>query len=169
MGKPRATAAKGKAKPTAKAGPKAVPKVKAKAKAKATAKATPKAKAKHVPAVKTEPCSPRKKKTPATSSATVESGLGFDRGTISGLLTSLKYQTVAKKTGEQDKADAQTVLQEYLHGDLDTKRTILQKLYQGGVKQCSWVHSLQTGTDEKESSEEKVRTVTWTRRLGSVA
>ena len=38
--------------------------------------------------------------------------LGYPRGTVSNLLTSLKYQLVAKKTSSQQKADASEVLKE---------------------------------------------------------
>ena len=38
--------------------------------------------------------------------------LGYPRGTVSSLLTSLKYQLVAKKNSSQQKADASEVLKE---------------------------------------------------------
>lgn len=40
------------------------------------------------------------------------SQLGYARGTVSALLTSLKYQVKAKKTSDSQKDDAQKVLQD---------------------------------------------------------
>ncbi|CAE7834083.1 unnamed protein product [Symbiodinium sp. CCMP2592] len=74
--------------------------------------------------------------------STAPSGLGYARGTISAALTGLRYQLKAKKTTDEEKQNAQKVLEEYEAGDIATKREILSKVSQFGVRQCNWVHDL---------------------------
>ncbi|CAE7783913.1 unnamed protein product [Symbiodinium sp. CCMP2592] len=56
--------------------------------------------------------------------STSPSGLGYARGTISAALTGLRYQLKAKKTTDEEKQNAQKVLEEYEAGDIATKREI---------------------------------------------
>ena len=159
----------------AKATPKATAKAKGKV-AKTAAKTTAKPPRMQLRAgVKAEVRTPpRSKKEPQTAPDPSSSGssgtIGFARGTISALLTGLKYQArTAKGASPQQRQEAQQVLQEQRHHvqcigligvpfDLDIsrspwqeyesadgpekKRLILSKLQEYGVKNCSWVNSL---------------------------
>ena len=99
--------------------PKAKPAAKAKGKvAKTAAKTAAKSMVKprfNAAKVKAEKTPPKTKREPATKPAPEDSTatIGFARGTISALLTSLKYQAGASKsaTAEQ-KADAQKTLED---------------------------------------------------------
>ena len=116
---------------------------------KATTKASPKRPSKPaVAAVKLEPGAAEESEDASAS------GLGLERGLISSLLTSLKYQVSAKKNSPQQKHDAQATLERYMTGDLDTKREILRQLQVTGPKACSWVHNLTTSTESTEASSE---------------
>ena len=125
--------------------PKAAVKKKAAAK-KAMAK---KVAAKSLPKRPNKPAVTAVKLKPGVAQETEEasgSGLGLDRGLVSSLLTSFKYQVGAKKTSPQQKQDAQATLEKCMTGDLETKREI--------PKACSWVHNLTTSTESTEGSSE---------------
>ena len=127
-------------------------------------KATPKAAVKKAAAKKAmakkvaAKSSPKRPNKPAVTAVKLEPGaaqeseeasgssLGLDRGLVSSLLTSLKYQVGAKKTSPQQKQD--------VTGDLETKREILKQLQVTGPKACSWVHNLTTSTESTEGSSE---------------
>ena len=135
-------------------------------------KATPKAAVKKAAAKKAmakkvaAKSSPKRPNKPAVTAVKLEPGaaqeseeasgssLGLDRGLVSSLLTSLKYQVGAKKTSPQQKQDAQATLEKYMTGDLETKREILKQLQVTGPKACSWVHNLTTSTESTEGSSE---------------
>ena len=91
----------------------------------------------------------------------------MDRGTISKLLTSLKYQLKSQQNSEQQKADAQSVLNRYMdpQSTLEEKKHILQKLVTGGVRNCSWVHSMSVSTEAQEVESERVMANMLTRRV----
>ena len=153
----------------------------AKAKTKAKAKPTPKATGKKrnpSPPVAPDPkAGVRVKTEPGTapdpaiagSASSSSGGLGVDRGTISKLLTSLKYQLKSQQNSEQQKADAQSVLNRYMDPDstLEEKKHILQKLVTGGVRNCSWVHSMSVSTEAQEVESERVMANMLTRRVRS--
>lgn len=154
---------------------KAVPKTKAVAKAsvKKTAAKTKPGKFAAKAAVKAEKGSPKPNKKvpklelveaaeePSGSSGTT---LGYPRGTVSALLTSLKYQQKAVKNTQEQKDNAAKALEEYKSGDLATQRTILANLSKYGVQNCSWVHSLQSVTTTTETEGERVITNFLTRK-----
>ncbi|CAE7222242.1 unnamed protein product [Symbiodinium natans] len=91
--------------------------------------------------------------------------LGFARGTISALLTSLKCQAKsAKKISQEDKESAQKTLEDRRDSaDTEKKRMILGKLQEYGVKNCSWIHSLHQSVETKELNTESVLTDMLTR------
>ncbi|CAE7281739.1 unnamed protein product [Symbiodinium sp. CCMP2592] len=93
--------------------------------------------------------------------STAPSGLGYARGTISAALTGLRYQLKAKKTTDEEKQNAQKVLEEYEAGDIATKREILSKVSQFGVRQCNWVHDL-VKTTVNTNSEHEDTVKNWT-------
>ncbi|CAE7458668.1 unnamed protein product, partial [Symbiodinium microadriaticum] len=102
--------------------------------------------------VKTEKATPKRKAKAAKVEVEQEEGepmvptsLGYARGSISAALTGLRYQLKAKKTSEEDK-------EEYESGDITTKRMILAKVQQYGVKQCNWGID-ETGLDEDVKKE----------------
>ncbi|CAE7466754.1 unnamed protein product [Symbiodinium natans] len=103
-----------------------------------------------------------------TDAQTSEStkGLGYPRGTISALITSLKYQAKAKKVTEDQRADCMKTLSdtEYQSGDLATQRSILNNLSKFGVQNCSWVHTLHKTTTNTEVEAERLRTNFLTRK-----
>ena len=182
----------------AKATPKATAKAKGKV-AKTAAKTTAKPPRMQLRAgVKAEVRTPpRSKKEPQTAPDPPSSGssgtIGFARGTISALLTGLKYQArTAKGASPQQRQEAQQVLQEQRHHvqcigligvpfDLDIsrspwqeyesadgpekKRLILSKLQEYGVKNCSWVNSLSQTVETSDNTSETLRTNMYTRKL----
>ncbi|CAE7316441.1 unnamed protein product [Symbiodinium sp. CCMP2592] len=85
--------------------------------------------------------------------STAPSGLGYARGTISAALTGLRYQLKAKKTTDEEKQNAQKVLEEYEAGDIATKREILSKVSQFGVRQGTAIFKLE-GIDESGLEED---------------
>ena len=77
----------------------------------AKSKAAPKHKETQKTRIKQEKTSPRrtqKAKTPSSSKET----LGYPRGTISALLTSLRYQPKSKKLSAEEKQDAAKALED---------------------------------------------------------
>ena len=154
-------------------------KAKTKAKAKPTPKATGKKRNPSPPVAPGPKAGVRVKIEPGTapdpanagSASSSSGGLGVDRGTISKLLTSLKYaskyQLKSQQNSEQQKADAQSVLNRYMdpQSTLEEKKHILQKLVTGGVRNCSWVHSMSVSTEAQEVESEKVMANVLTRRV----
>ena len=88
---------------------KAVKKEPCKAKAKAKAKPSPKASPKSQASPKRAPRTATVKVEPAADPAAAGQ-LTVDRSTLSGLLTSLSYQTKAKKATPEHKAQASKIL-----------------------------------------------------------
>ncbi|CAJ1393211.1 unnamed protein product [Effrenium voratum] len=67
----------------------------------------------------------------------------------------------AKKTSDSQKDDAQ---KEYEAGTIEEKKLILDKLQEFGVKNCSWVHSLESLTSNIKDETESLVTNFFTRQ-----
>ncbi|CAE7203531.1 unnamed protein product [Symbiodinium sp. CCMP2592] len=137
--------------------------------------------------VKREKSTPPKAKREATGApppdpaTTANSGgtLGFARGTISALLTSLKYQARAFRNRSKmprrhwRRSDVfgfcfLNVLISILPSppwkkyeqaeSVEKKRLILSRLQEYGVKNCSWVNTLHQAVENKDTNNERTRT-----------
>ena len=96
-------------------------------------------------------------------------GIGMQRGRVSALLTSLKYQMNAKKIlrnrRRTQKENAAQLLERYHQGTLEDKKEILAKLDSAGVHSLGWINTMQKSTHSVEKESEKIMSNMLTRIL----